>query len=244
MESDTPEIQIIFRIPGAWAGPKELIERLPEGYRLTPEALMLPDGSKVEFGAVPADDEFAGIFRSSCRNEPTEEEMATLDGYSVNVLLSGPGGSIQAAHRMMQAAAAFVQAGGAGVFIDNSALAHGGQNWLAMTDNGSADALSFAYVSIVSGKTDVWTMGMHTLGLHDLIMKHVDAKSDFGIIEVMRYMAESDKPVGDGHLLCDQTGPRFRAVNQSSDEKLAGGPMHNPFGRLRLVSMREVAESN
>src|ERR1700681_1930863 len=139
MNEPTASITIDFRIPGKWSHPQDLIQRLPAGCRLTAEALILPDTTQVEFGAMPADDQFAQIFRSSCRQPATAEELATVDGYTVNVLLSGPGGSMQAARTMMQAGAAVVRAGGAGVFIDNSALAHGGQHWLEMTEDGGPD---------------------------------------------------------------------------------------------------------
>ena len=192
-----------------------------------------------------ADDQFAQIFRSSCRQPATADELATVDGYRVNVLLSGPGGSMQAARTMMQAAAAIVRAGGAGVFIDNSGLAHGGQHWLEMTEDGGPDALSFAFVAIVRGQADVWTMGMHVLGLRDVAMKRADAESDgFGIIEVICYLSGGEKPVEDGHLLADLNGPRFQAFTEDRTEVPVGSPMHNPFGRLRLVSTRDIAESN
>src|SRR5262249_18532960 len=115
--------------------------RLPAGYRLSPDALTLPDATQVEFVAMKPDDQFAQIFRSSCRSPATADELAVVDGYTVNVGLSGPGGSLQAARTMMQAGAALVRAGGAGVFIDNSVLAHGGSNWLEMTEEGDPDAL-------------------------------------------------------------------------------------------------------
>ena len=70
-----------------------------------------------------------------------------------------------------------VKAGGAGVFIDNSALAHGGQDWLEMTQDGGPDALSFAFVGIVRGKTEISTMGMHVLGLGDVVMNRADVES-------------------------------------------------------------------
>src|SRR5207247_6089734 len=120
------------------------------------------------------DGPFAEILRSSCRRPGTEAELATVDGYTVNVCLSGPGGSMQAARTMMQAGAAVVRAGGAGVFIDNSALAHGGRNWIEMTEDGGPDAVSFAFVAIVRGKTELWTMGMHALGLREVVMKRAD----------------------------------------------------------------------
>jgi hypothetical protein len=218
------------------------MERLPAGHRLTPEALILPDETPIEFGAVRADDQFAQIFRSSCRQPPTAEELATVDGYTVNVFLSGPGGSMDAARTMMRAAATVVRAGGAGVFIDNSALAHGAEHWLAMTEDGGPDALSFAFVGIIAERTDVWTMGMHVLGLRDVVMKRADA-DDFDIVEVIRYLCREEKPVEDGHVLADLDGPRFRAVVEDG-EGPAGSPMYNPFGRLRLVSLRDIAERN
>jgi len=245
MNEPAAPITIALRIPGQWSHPRELIQRLAAGCRLTPEALILPDGAQVEFGAVAADDRFAQIFRSSCRQPPTEDELATVDGYTVNIFLSGLGGSMQAARTMMQAAAAVVRAGGAGVFIDNSALAHGGRHWLEMTEDGGPDALSFAFVAIVNGQADVWTMGMHVLGLRDVVMKRADVDADdFGIIEVIRYLCLGEKPIDDGHVLADLNGPRFQAFAQHSPEGLVGSPMHNPFGRLKLISMRDIAETN
>jgi hypothetical protein len=243
MNEPAAPITIALRIPGTWSHPRELIQHLPAGCSLTGDALVLPDATEVEFGAVPADGQFAQIFRSSCRRPPAKDELATIDGYRVNVFLSGPGGSMPAARTMMLAAAAVVRAGGAGVFIDNSALAHGGRHWLEMADDGGPDALSFAFVAIVGGRGDVWTMGMHVLGLRDVVMKRVDADS-FDIIEVIRYLSQSEKPIEDGHVLGDLDGPRFQAFTHASTDVPAGSPMHNPFGRLKLVSMRDIAETN
>jgi hypothetical protein len=212
---------------------------------LTPETLILPDKAEIGFGAMKADDQFAQIFRSSCRQPATEDELARVDGYTVNVLLSGPGGSMEAARTMMQAGAAVVRAGGAGVFIDNSTLAHGGRDWLEMTEDGGPDALSFAFVAIVRGQADVWTMGMHVLGLRDVVMKRADVEPDgFDIIEVIRYLSRGEKPIDDGHVLADLNGPRFQAFTQENAQEAVGSPMHNPFGRLRLVSMRDIAQAN
>jgi hypothetical protein len=114
-----------------------------------------------------------------------------------------------------------------------------------MTDDGSSDALSFAFVAMVGGKTDVWTMGMHTLGLRDIVMKRADLDAgDVDIVDIIRYLARGEKPVEDGHLIADLNGPRFQAYYQDAPKEYAGSPMHNPFGRLKLVSMRDVAERN
>ncbi len=238
-------VKTTLRIPGNWAHPGELIERLPAGFRLTPEALIFPDGKEIEFIPMPPDDQFAEIFRSSCRQPATDDEMEIVNGYTVNVGLTGPGGSMQAALTMMQAGAAIVRAGGAGVFIDNSALAHGGGHWIEMTEDGGSDAVSFAFVGIVRGRQEVWTMGMHVLGLPDIMMRRADADADEDlIINVIRYMSASDKPIGHGHVLADEVAPRFQVVATTGEDFDAGSPMYNPFGRLKLVSMKEIAEGN
>src|SRR6516165_2623287 len=123
MKESARPVEIALRIPGTWSHPRELVQRLPEGYRLTGEALVLPDTSEVDFIAMKPDNEFAGLFRSSCRQPATAEELATVARYKVNACLCGPGGSKETARRMTEAASALVRAGGAGVFIDNSGLA-------------------------------------------------------------------------------------------------------------------------
>jgi hypothetical protein len=245
MNEPIEAVTIALRIPGTWAHPKELLDRMPEGYRLTGDALVLPDGTQVDFGAAPADDQFADIFRSSCRRAPTKEEQETVDNYAVNVFLSGPGGSMAAARTMMEAGSAIVRAGGGGVFIDNSGLAHGGEHWLEMTEDGSPDAVSYAFVAIIRGKSDVWTMGMHTIGMRDIVMKRTDIEAGgFDIVEVIRYLSGGDKPVDDGHIIADLDGPRFKAVAQGCTEAPVGSPMYNPYGCLKLVSLRDIAEAN
>lgn len=241
-----PDVRITLRIPGDWSHPGEIIERLPDGFRLTPEALILPDGTEIEFTPMPPDDQFADIFRTSCRQPATNDELSIVDNYTVNIVLTGPGGSVDAALTMMEAGAAMVRAGAAGVFIDNSALAHGGGHWIEMAEDGGPDAVSFAFAGIVRGRQEVWTMGMHAMGLPDVLMQRADCDADEdAIVDVIRYLTASDKPIGDGHILADEAGPRFQAVATGSDDRLdTDSVMYNPFGRLKLVSMKDIAESN
>ncbi len=84
---------------------------------------------------------------------------------------------------------------------------------------------------------------MHVLGLRDVVMKRADA-NDFDIIEVIRYLSRGEKPVENGHVIADLNGPLFHAFTQDGAEAPVGSPMYNPFGRLKLVSMRDVAETN
>ncbi len=237
--------RITLRIPGAWSHPRELVEQLPPGFRLRPENMVLPDGTEIEFSPMPPDEQFPSVFQSACRRPATDDELDRLGRYTVNVVLSGPGGSLESALAMMQAAAAIVRAGAAGVFIDNSAMAHGGDDWIAMTDDGGPDAISFAFTSIIRGKQEVYTMGMQVMGFPDLLMRSsdVDERGET-IVEIIRYICGGDQPIDVGHLLADELGPRFQVVTKERDEFEVGSSMHNPFGRLKIASVKDIAEGN
>lgn len=240
-----PTVSIALRIPGCWRHPVEMLERIPHGYRITDHHLLLPDQTEIEIFPMPPDGEFASIFRSTLRRPASPQELKVVGRYTVNVGLKGPGGSLESARKMMQAGAAIIQAGGAGVFVDNSALSHGGTNWVDMAEDGDSDAVSFAFVGIVRGKQEVRTMGMHVPGFPEIIMKRADADADErAVIEMIRYVCAGDRPVGDGHIIADEEGPRFRVQHELADESRVSSPMHNPLGRLRLISMKDIAERN
>jgi hypothetical protein len=61
---------------------------------------------------------------------------------------------------------------------------------------------------------------------------------------LIRYLADGEKPVEDDHVLADLDGPLFQVFTEPSPDKLARSPTFNPFGRFKLVSMRDVAETN
>ncbi len=246
MDHPTQSSLITLRIPEDWSHPGELVERLPAGFHLTIGSLTLPNGAKIDVVPLPPDDQFASIFQSSCRCPPTEEELAIVARYTVNIGLTGPGGSLESALTMMQAGAAIVRAGGAGVFIDNSALAHGGNGWLELTDDGGPDAISFAFASVVRGRDEVYTMGMHVMGFPNLLMRtrEVDDQGDT-VVEIIRYICNGGRPIDVGHILADDQGqPRFQVVAKTADEFEAQSPMHNPFGVLKIVSAKSIAEGN
>ena len=245
MNDSTSPIEITLRIPGNWANPRELVERLPPGIELSPEGLVLPDGERVEFAPLKPDGQFASIFASSCRRPATRDELERVNRYTVNVCLMGPGGSLDAARTMMTAAAVILRAGGAGVFIDNSGLAHGGEQWLDFAEDPSPDALSFAFVSIVRGKQDAYTMGMHILGLPEIKMRRADIEPEGDlIIDVLRYMCHSDKPVDKGHVLILESGAMLHVTANNTGDFEPGSPMHNPFGCLSLLPGKDIAERN
>lgn len=235
MSEAAAEVTTILRIPGTWRHASELITRMPKGFRMTLEAVVLPDGTEIECAPMPPDDMFAKVFQSACRRPAAAEEMRRVHRYTANIGLSGPGGSMAAALKMLQAGGAIVRAGGAGVFIDNSALAHGGGDWLQMTEDGKWDAVSFAFVNVVRTEREIRTVGMHVLGRPEFVMKHSDIDRKGNVIkDVIHYLCLCDNPIAVGQVLACQSGPRFRVLGTASDPWMLARPMCNPYGCLKL----------
>ncbi len=236
--------EITLRIPGDWEQPGELLERLPPGYRMTSAELVLPDGTQLAFSPLYPDEQFPDIFASSCRRPLEDITKQRLARYTVNVGLTGPGGSMQAALTMMQAASVIVEAGGLGVFIDNCALSHTGEDWIKMTEDGGPDAISFAYTSIVEGDGTFYTMGMQVMGFPNLQMQSAgDRKDADALVEIIRAVC-GGAPVEVGHVFIEEDGKQFVIAEQIEDEFDSQSPMHNPYGCYRLVNVDRVAENN
>jgi hypothetical protein len=230
-------LEIGLRIPGTWEHPSQLSDRLPQGHRLVPNYLVLPDESRFEFYAHPADNEFARVFARACPQLPTESERERIEGYTVNACLVGPGGSFAAARRIMAATAALVRAGGAGVFVDNSALAHGGSDWLALChpENQETGPIR-AFVNVVGAKMEVYSVGMHVLGHRDVVLpRSGHDQNDYEA--VLRFLHETcgQRTVNEGDVYTDPVLSNLRLQHEAMERFPPHLPMHNPYGQWRLV---------
>ena len=232
-------IEVTLRIPGTWEHPRELVERLPAGCRLEPEELILPNGARFEFRPLPADEQFPGIFASSCPKLPTETEREQIDSYTVNVCLTGPGGSLDAARELMVAAAALIEAGAAGVFVDNSGIAHGATDWLTLTDDRDGSGVYWAFVTTCRSEDKLYSIGMQILGFRDAIIARTgNEEFDFRTLHsFLGFYYRSGATIHDGDVVGDPVLPTVRAYREPYDRMPADAPMFNPFGQWRLESL-------
>lgn len=230
-----PALTTTLRIPGPWVDGEALAERLPANYRLEPTELITPDGRRLSLTLSAPDRRFPSVFRRACRGTPQAAELEVVRRHLRLAYLTGPSGSLGAAQNLLTAGGALIRAGGGGVFIDNSALSHGGRDWLIMDQAQSSDAISYAFVNTCSGSQDLWTLGMRNLGLPDLIIrKGVGVEGQELLIQTLRYMAAGDKPVADGHYVTNEFGPLYQVLAGGPDPHPIHSPLHNPLGRLQL----------
>jgi hypothetical protein len=228
--------EVTLRIPGAWQRPEELFDGLPRGLRWTEAGLALADGTEFELHVFPADEEFPGLFAGSCPKLPTEDERQRIENYRVNVCVTGPGGSFARARRLMEAAAAVLAAGGAGVFVDNSGIAHGATDWLTLFDSADTGGMYWAFVSAVRSDEELYSIGMHVLGCRDAVIPATgDHERDLRTLHsFLGYSAFSGVAIKNGDLVADLVLPNFRAYAEADDRTPAEAPMFNPYGRWRL----------
>ncbi len=234
LEIAAPEVTL--RIPGTWSQPAEFYERLPAGCRATETGLVLDDGSEFELNVLEADGEFAAVFASSCPKLPTESEREQIENYTVNICLSGKCGNVAAACRLMAAAAAVMATGGAGVFVDNSGIAHGATDWLTLLSDAENGGVYWAFISTVRSEDELYSIGMHILGFRDAIVPSTgnDEYDSRTLHSFLGYTAFSGASIQDGEMVGDAVLPTFHAHMQPDDRIPAGAAMHNPYGRWRL----------
>ena len=229
-------VTMTVRIPGRWSSPADLVEGLPPGFAVDEIGLKDPNGQTFEMFPIAPDDQFPGVFEGALRRPAEDAELEAVRGYSVAIVVQGGAGSLAACRQTARAAAAVVGAGGAGVFLDNSGLAFGGADWLAMAADGKAEAMSFACVSIVQDDRDALTLGMHLLGRPDLV---ITAGPDAAALaEATPLLCEDDADAAPGQKVF-AAGRTWRLAAAEPAEFPADSPMHNPWGRVRL----ENAES-
>jgi hypothetical protein len=146
----------------------------------------------------------------------------------------GPAGSLAAAQAMLEASASLVRAGGFGVFIDNSVLAHSASDWLELAEH-CADpaAVFYAFVNVAKLGGEIRSHGMHVFGQRDGIVshdKHLSALEDF-----LR-MACADQPdLAEGETFADQQGNQYSLQGEEDRGLFPNHPVNNPYGRWRLA---------
>ncbi len=239
-QDDVPEIAV--RIPGTWSCPASLEKSLPNGFSLSHGALQLPEGNRLQVFVHPPDDDFADIFTMACRGAVPEAEVRRIRRYGLNLCLTGRGGSIEAAQRMMKGAAAVIRAGGMGVFIDNSGAGHLGRDWLDLAGDPDDAATFPAFVASYANGDNIYSVGMHVLGLRDaMLVRTGDREADAGVLSsFLLYTIFCGMGVADGDFIGDAEEPTHRVWGEDCSFPPPGTPMHNPYGCWRL----EVLDGN
>ena len=243
-EDKIPEIHL--RIPGPWRTPEELTEslRLAVGgaWRIenAGELINTKTGQRFRLGHTEHDDDIVKFFEDTGRM--SEHDVEKLSTHPVKIHVMGPGGSVDAACAIMDAAQSLIEAGGYGVFVDNSGIAHPPDDWRKLTESSKNGGVFWAYVATTSGldpgsgEEEMFSTGMHCLGYRDAEMPCPPDKAmgAFFLNNFLGYCYQSGQTVLDGDCLNDLQGPLFRAIHHPCARYRADTAFFNPYGVWRL----------
>jgi hypothetical protein len=193
----------------------------------------------IPFGVQLHDDRLADEFERCGQGRIPRKNLAELQKHVCVLTLLAPGGSVESAREMMQAATAVVQAGGMAVKVDSAGIAHGHDDWLKLAADNQPGGLYWTFVATdqddASGQT--YTCGMHHLGLRDAITAIPDMPArerQFHLNNFNGYVYQSGITIGNGDPLGDENAAKFRVWQEPCTIHPPGTLRHNPYGMWRI----------
>ncbi len=238
-----PEVSL--RIPGDWASPRALSDRLMgTGYTLSlsdqPSDFALAHtatGQRFPMGVVGPDEQIAELFADGGRLSAAE--LAAVRDHDVKVFVSGPGGSVDAARAVMRAGAAIIRAGGLGVFVDNCGSTHSPTDWLELAGDDADGGVYWALVELTGGPDLMFSTGMHCLGHRDIELPDPPdpGRGMYILHNLLGYSYRSGVTLADGDPIGDEQRPTHVLRHVPCTRFTAGTSFHNPYGVWRLEAV-------
>lgn len=166
--NDPPDA--VLCIPGNWTDLSDLGERILRdsgGYLFVGGMLMhLETGTKFELQFEDADPRMGAAFAAVGHHWDGTPEIEKIRRHTSVVYLIGQCGSDQHAEELMQAANGLLNAGGLGVKVESSGIAHSPDAWHDFVQKRHLFKAHGAYVVYVTG-SQTYSCGMHHFGLPD-----------------------------------------------------------------------------
>lgn len=247
MSDPIEDPEMVLCIPGPWEDTGELIRQLvatDSGYLFAGRILMhMETRFSCELVFEDHDERMPRAFWAAGPHWRDTPEMAAIATHRSVVYLVGSGGSPQNAEALMRAGAALVRAGGLGVKVESTGLAHTPAAWL---DHCEHLYLFFAHRALVIYLTgdEVCSCGMHNLGLKDAVTQTDAGANDdpAAATELLRafthYLFTEQPTIRHGQTFSVAAdAPVYRIEEESTQTYEEGSLFHNPYGLWRLVPL-------
>lgn len=194
--NENPEM--ILCIPGPWKDRSELITSIvncDSGYIFAGRILMnLTSEYSCELDYCDRDPQMIGAFQAAGGHWSDTAEMAAIATHQSVVYLISDGGSREDAEATMLAAKALLKAGGLGVKVESAGLAHSPDAWIKMCQNFAQFSAHRALVVYITGRDEVYSCGMHNLGLWDAITTIDNKQQAVELLRVFTWYQFTESP--------------------------------------------------
>jgi hypothetical protein len=137
----------------------------------------------------------------------------------------------------MLAARGLLDAGGLGVKVESSGLAHAPAAWRQMCSEFHLFSPYHAFVVVVTGQSEAYSCGMHTFGLRDA---HVTGERSSDPLQVARtfswYLFTERPEMKEGQTFsCDAQSPVYRIRSSGGPDYDPDSLFINPYGTWQLL---------
>jgi Domain of unknown function (DUF4261) len=237
--------QIIVGVPGPWRNRSELMHALArQGTNYMFAGLIFIEQSTqihCEFELHGHDPGLRGAFEIAGQGEFSDAQLSAVAGHgSVAWLLFDVPG-YETARTAARFAGALLEAGGLGVKIDSSGLAHTRERWLREWNDDDPWAVYSLFVVLVGGDTRFYSCGMHNFGLPDAAVPHeVGPKEGARLLNLFNVYQLAESPtLNSGETFSvEADSPRFRLTLESYPDGYEDTPMLNPHGLWSLEPVK------
>lgn len=231
--------EAVLCIPGPWIERADLTRQLVQsntGYIFAGKLLMdMKTSTSCELQMEARDERMLSAFKASGPHWSQTDEMTRIKDHESVIYLIGHGGSETNFAPLMHAARALLDAGGFGVKVESTGLAHSPETWRRLCDDLHLFSVHEACVVYITG-TDVYSCGMHNLGLKDVVVA-ADRTED--PVELLRtftryaFVGRADIRAGQTFSVASDA-PVYRIVEDEGVLYDASSLFKNPYGFWRL----------
>lgn len=233
---------LVLCIPGPWPDHDTLVRAIMESgdtYLFAGKILMhMESGFSCTVSQHHTDQRMPQAFGAAGYRWRDTPAMQAINTHQTVVYLEGQGGSRAHAEAMMLAASCLLKAGGLGVKVESSGIAHAPAAWLDFTEHLQLYSAHEALVAYVGDEDSCFSCGMHNLGLYDAIIARSDSDTPAQVLKTFTRYLFIDRPT----ILDQQTfrvatdAPRYRVQRVDGTPYQGDSLFNNPYGAWRLTA--------
>jgi hypothetical protein len=235
--------QIILGIPGVWKDTSEVAHAIAhQGNDLLFAGFTLMDSTTQEVTFVEwheYDPRLVDVFETLGQPWIKDCDLARIANHHGTLWVFSSDVSINHARQMMKVGRRLLQAGGLGVKVETSGVAHSAERWQNFeAASAETSPLYCAYVNLLEGDDYVYSCGMHNFGLPDVSApRHHDAAMTTSLLHHFnQYHLDALPHFNEGDLFSQiENAPCYQLNYEACESYEPEHPFYNPFGRWHLT---------
>jgi hypothetical protein len=235
--------KIIIGVPGPWATRADIVTSIAQrsgGFIFAGLILMdttIKKGFTVE--VYGHDAHLQEAFRVAGGGGISLSDLAAIGQHQHTLYSHGSGTSPEGAREMLRVGVGLLNAGGLGVKVESSGIAHSAIRWRELAASERLVDVYTAFVTLIGAKDCFCSCGMHVFGLPDAaVPRDLHTRTAAQLLHSFNNYLLGERPsLADGHTFSiSADAPRFRLHKIPCDTYEPQHPFHNPHGMWKFAT--------